>query len=103
MTDVGNLSPAQISALEITERVASGLSLLGFLLVVYTYLLCKGFKKPVNRLIFYAAWSNLGTTIVGFISRDGILAGQDSALCQVSAFLFQMFGGAIATGLCAWL
>ena len=93
MADIGGLSPAQISALTITERVTSALSLLGFLLVVYTYLFCKGFKKPVNRLIFYAAWSNLGSTIVGFISRDGILAGQDSALCQVSAFLFQMFGG----------
>ena len=93
MADAGNLSPAEISALIITERVASGLSLFGFFLVVYTYLFCEGFQKPVNRLIFYAAWSNLGTTIVGFISRDGILAGQDSALCQASAFLFQMFGG----------
>lgn len=93
MTDAGNLSPAQLSALTITERVVSGLSLLGFLLVVYTYLFCEGFKKPVNRLIFYAAWSNLGSTIAGFISRDGNSAGRDSALCQVSAFLFQMFGG----------
>lgn len=88
----GNLSAGEISALTITERVAASLSLLGFLLVVYTYLFCAGFKKPVNRLIFYAAWSNLGSTIVGFISRDGISAGQSSALCQVSAFLFQMFG-----------
>ena len=93
MADKGNLSAAQLSAISITERVTSGLSLLGFLLVVSTYLFCEGFKKPVNRLIFYAAWSNLGSTIVGFISRDGIYAGQDSALCQVSAFLFQMFGG----------
>ena len=93
MADVKGLSSAQISALTITERVTSALSLLGFSLVVYTYLFCEGFKKPVNRLIFYAAWSNLGSTIVGFISRDGILAGQDSALCQASAFLFQMFGG----------
>ena len=93
MADSAGLSPAQVSALTITERVTSALSLLGFLLVVYTYLFCEGFKKPVNRLIFYAAWSNLGSTIVGFISRDGILTGQNSALCQVSAFLFQMFGG----------
>ena len=93
MADDGNLSPAQLSAITITERVISALSLLGFLLVVSTYLFCQGFKKPVNRLIFYAAWSNLGSTVVGFVSRDGIVAGQDSALCQVSAFLFQIFGG----------
>ena len=93
MADVDKLSPSQNSALAITERVCSALSLLGFLLVVFTYLFCEGFKKPVNRLIFYAAWSNLGSTVVGFISRDGIVAGQDSALCQISAFLFQMFGG----------
>ena len=88
-----DLTSPQLAALTITERATSTLSLLGFLLVVYTYLFCEGFKKPVNRLIFYAAWSNLGATIVGFIARDGVPAGRDSALCQTQAFLFQMFGG----------
>ncbi|MDI1487947.1 MAG: hypothetical protein OHK93_007221 [Ramalina farinacea] len=87
------LTQGQLAALTITERTTSALSLLGFLLVVYTFLFCEGFQKPVNRLIFYAAWSNLGSTIVGFISRDGLPAGQASALCQTQAFLFQMFGG----------
>ena len=88
-----DLTPSQLSALQITERLTSALSLLGFLFVVLTYIFCEGFKKPVNRLIFYAAWSNLGTTIVGFISRDGVRAGRDSALCQFQAFAFQYFGG----------
>lgn len=71
------LTQGQLAALTITERTTSALSLLGFLLVVYTFLFCEGFKKPVNRLI----------------SRDGLPAGQASALCQTQAFLFQMFGG----------
>ena len=88
-----DLTPGQLSALTITERITSGLSLAGFLFVIYTYWFCDGFRKPVNRLIFYAQWSNLGTTIVGFIARDALSAGQNSALCQFQAFMFQMFGG----------
>ena len=85
------LSHAQTEALRITEQITSSLSLLGFLFVVYTYLFCDGFRKPVNRLIFYASWSNLGSTIVGFIALHGVSSGQNSALCQFQAFLFQMW------------
>ena len=84
------LSSSQLSALQITERLTSALSLLGFFFVVITYLFCAGFKKPINRLIFYAAWSNLGTTIAGLIAHEGLHAGQGSALCQFQAFAIQM-------------
>ena len=88
-----DLTRSQLSALTITERTTSALSLLGFAFVVYTYWFSPNFKKPVNRLIFYAQWSNLGTTLVGFIARDALHAGASSPLCQFQAFMFQMFGG----------
>ena len=93
MVNYQSLTPSQRTAISITERVSATLSLLAFFLVTGTYLFSTGFRKPVNRLIFYAQWSNLGTTIVGFLSYEGVFAGQDSALCQFQAFLFQMFGG----------
>ena len=85
-----DLSDAQLYALQFTERLTSALSLLGFFFIVYTYLFCKGFAKPINRLIFYAAWGNLGTVVAGLIANNGINAGQDSALCQFQAFVIQM-------------
>ena len=85
-----DLSPSQLNALEYTERVFSALSFLGFLFVVSTYLYGQGFRKPVNRLIFYAAWSNLGTTLAGLIAGNGMTAGDHSFLCQFQAFVIQM-------------
>ena len=94
MTTIGamgmDLSPSQLYAIQFTEQFTSALSLLGFLFIVVTYLLCQGFEKPINRLIFYAAWSNLGTTVAGLIAHHGIDGGQASALCQFQAFVIQM-------------
>ena len=84
------LSPSQLYAMTFTERFTAALSLVGFLFIFFTYVFCKGFEKPINRLIFYAAWSNLGTTIAGLIAHHGLLGGQDSALCQFQSFLIQM-------------
>ena len=56
-----------------------------------TFILSSKFRKPVNRLIFYASWGNLLGNIATLISQDGVRAGQNSALCQVQAFLIQMY------------
>ena len=87
------LSPSELLAMQTTERVTSALSLLGFLFILVTYLGYEEFNKPINRLIFYASWSNLGTTIAGLIGESGVLAGQDSALCQAQAFIIQLYAG----------
>ena len=85
-----DLGESQLYALQFTERFMSTLSLLGFFFIVYTYVFCKAFAKPINRLIFYAAWGNLGTVVAGLIANNGINAGQESALCQFQAFIIQM-------------
>lgn len=50
------LSAKQLHDLEITERVASCFSLVGSGFIFFTFLYSPAFRKPVNRLIFYASW-----------------------------------------------
>ena len=84
---------SQINAFQITERVTSIFSLLGIFFILSTFLLARGFDKPINRLIFFASWSNLGMNIACLIAQDGIAAGVNSSLCQFQAFAIQMFLG----------
>lgn len=85
-----SLTPSQLNAMQITERVSSIFSLLGILFILSTFLLARGFDKPINRLIFFASWSNLGMNIASLIAEDGVVAGQNSSLCQFQAFAIQM-------------
>ena len=83
-------TPKQINAMAITERVTSIFSLLGIFFILSTFLLGRGFDKPINRLIFLASWSNLGMNVATLIAEDGPTAGQHSSLCQFQAFAIQM-------------
>lgn len=49
------------------------------------------FRKPINRLIFYASWGNALCNIATLMSQSGVRAGRDSHLCQFQSFLIQMF------------
>jgi len=80
----------QTNVMAVTERVTSIFSLLGILFILSTFLLGRGFDKPINRLVFFASWSNLGMNIAALIAEDGIAAGRTSSLCQFQAFAIQM-------------
>ena len=114
-------TPSQVNAMMITERVTSIFSLLGILFILSTFLLGRGFDKPINRLFFFASFSNLGMNIASLIAEQGVSAGQNSSLCQFQAFAIQWYVGArlwmlflhdltstlgflgsIPSGLCAW-
>lgn len=84
-------TPSQINAMMITERVTSIFSLLGILFILATFLLGRGFDKPINRLFFFASFSNLGMNIAALIAEDGVSAGQNSSLCQFQAFAIQWY------------
>lgn len=84
------LNPGQINAFAVTERVTSIFSLLGIFFILSTFLLGRGFNKPINRLVFAASWSNLGMNIATLIAEDGVSAGPTSSLCQFQAFAIQM-------------
>ncbi|MCJ1272515.1 hypothetical protein MMC21_000301 [Puttea exsequens] len=85
------LTKDQLHDLEVTERIASCFSLLGTSFILFTFVYSPAFRKPVNRLIFYASWGNTMMNIATLISQTGIRAGGDSHLCQFQGFLIQMF------------
>ena len=85
-TASSGLTPSQTYAISTTERTASVFSLLGAFVIIITFLSDKGFRKPINRLVFYAAWGNIFTNVATIISVNGIgIPG----VCQFQAFLIQ--------------
>jgi hypothetical protein len=88
-------SDRQMNAVEITEKVGSVFSLLGTAFIITTFLSDKSFHKPINRLVFYAAWGNIMSNVATLISTSGISLGLNSSLCQFQAFLIQWY--ALAT------
>ncbi|QGA17825.1 hypothetical protein EYB26_005501 [Talaromyces marneffei] len=93
VSEASLLTAGQIQALIVTERVNAVASILSIIFVVATYLFLPGFNKPINRLIFFASFGNLGSAVAALISENGPLAGESSALCKIQAFLVQMFLG----------
>lgn len=87
--DAMSLSEQQLSAISVTERVCSAISLLGTSIIVVTFLASKSFRKPINRLVFYASWGNIMTNIATLVSQSGIQAGTNSCLCRFQAFFIQ--------------
>ncbi|KAI9754013.1 MAG: hypothetical protein M4579_004889 [Chaenotheca gracillima] len=94
------LTAQQLKAMVVTERVTSCLSIVSIFFILFTYLFASGFNKPINRLIFYASWGNLGVTVASLISEAGPNAGQFAPLCQFQAFMVQMFLGVDAFWAC---
>ncbi|KAL8710865.1 MAG: hypothetical protein Q9220_004669 [cf. Caloplaca sp. 1 TL-2023] len=88
---VSELSSSQLHALETTERVASCFSLIGTIFIILTFTFSSAFRRPVNRLIFYASWGNTLCNVATLMSQSGIRAGENSHLCQFQGFLIQMF------------
>lgn len=92
-------APGQLSAMVITERVGSCVSLAGIFFVITTFMFSSHFNKPINRLIFFASFGNIGSNIASLISEAGptsALSGTGThatPLCQFQAFLVQMFLG----------
>ncbi|KAJ5495568.1 hypothetical protein N7539_000684 [Penicillium diatomitis] len=84
-------TPQQLLAISITERVCSAVSLLGAFVIVTTFMSSWSFRKPINRLVFYASWGNIMANLATLISQSGIHSGVDNPLCQFQAFLIQWF------------
>jgi hypothetical protein len=85
------LSNDQLRILEIVERCASGLSILGITTIIVTFFISPHFRNPINRLILFNAFYNIFDATLTMISVDGPKAGDTSALCQFQAFLNQMY------------
>lgn len=82
-------SESQLFAISTTERVCSAVSLAATSITIVSFICSGSFRKPFNRLVFYASWGNIMANLATVISREGIHAGRDSPLCQFQAFLIQ--------------
>jgi hypothetical protein len=76
-------------AIVIAERVSSIFSVAGAFFIIVTFLWDPRFRKPINRLVFYASWGNLFANVATLISRSGIILGVNAPLCQFQGFLIQ--------------
>lgn len=80
----------ELDAIQMAERISSVFSVLGSFFVIITFSAMEIFRKPINRLVFFATFGNLVTNVATLISRSGVLAGPNSPLCQMQAFIIQM-------------
>jgi hypothetical protein len=79
----------QMAAISITERVCSAISVAASCIIIVTFLGSRNFRRPINRLVFYATFGNVMANIGTLISESGVDHGADSALCQFQAFMIQ--------------
>ena len=87
-----SLSPGQVQVVIALERTGASLSLIGIVLILVTYWLFKRLRTIPNLFIVFASIANIGASIACVIGYDGIIAGEDSALCQAQAFMLDMCG-----------
>ncbi|KAL2845777.1 hypothetical protein BJX68DRAFT_241554 [Aspergillus pseudodeflectus] len=86
-----SLSAGQLAAISATERTCSTVSLIATSIIILSFLSSRSFRKPINRLVFYASFGNIMANVATLISQSGIAAGTNSNLCQIQAFLIQWF------------
>ncbi|KIH94315.1 cAMP receptor (Car4) [Sporothrix brasiliensis 5110] len=85
------ISADQLRALQIVERTASSLSVVGIATIIITFFSSRYFRNPIDRLILINAFYNAFDVTATMISLSGPAAGNGSALCQFQGFLMQMF------------
>jgi hypothetical protein len=85
-----DLTAAQRHTIEHIERLGASISLVGVCLIFITYGFFSRVRTIPNTFIFFASIANVGASIACLIGYAGLLAGDDSALCQTQAFLLEM-------------
>ncbi|RAL07298.1 Nnf1-domain-containing protein [Aspergillus homomorphus CBS 101889] len=85
------LSESHFKAISVTERVCSAVSLFGTFIIVISFLSSSSFRKPINRLVFYASWGNMMANVATLMSQSGVRLGTGSSVCQFQGFLIQWF------------
>lgn len=84
------LSQGVLNAITIIERVGSVLSVIGCIFIIVTFLSSSAFRKPINRLVFYASFGNMLVNVGTLIAR-AFVDKVNSPGCQFQAFLIQQY------------
>lgn len=82
------LPQGAVDAIVILERVTSILSLMGCFFIMGTFISSTAFRKPINRLLFYASFGNVLLNAGSLIARDYV-GNENSVGCQLQAFIIQ--------------
>jgi hypothetical protein len=87
------LTHQQLLAIEVCTRTMSVLSLMGSCFIISTFTLFPPFRRPINRLVFYATFGNILANVATLISTSGIPDDptQLSPLCEFQGVLIQWF------------
>jgi hypothetical protein len=85
-----NLTAKERDTIQHIERLGASISLICVCLIFVAYGLFKRVRTVPNTFIFFASIANVGASIACLIGYTGILAGEESALCQTQAFLLEM-------------
>jgi len=88
---MGTLNARQVLAVQVSERTMSVLSILGSLFIITTFIRWHYFRKPINRLVFYASFGNMLSNVATLISTSALpnQPGSNSNLCELQAVLIQ--------------
>ncbi|KAH6995711.1 hypothetical protein BKA56DRAFT_666011 [Ilyonectria sp. MPI-CAGE-AT-0026] len=85
------LSTRQIDILITIERTGAGCSMAAIVLTALSYWLVKKLRTTPNLFILLASIANAGASTASMMGYDGLDKGEDSALCQSQAFIFEWF------------
>ncbi|KAI8937711.1 hypothetical protein NX059_005412 [Plenodomus lindquistii] len=99
MSLTSSFSVGEYRAIEITTRTTSIISILGSFFVLGTFAAFPYFRKPINRLIFYATFGNLLVNIATLIATSALPRADAldvSSLCEFQGVLIQWFMSADA-------
>ncbi|KAK4672747.1 hypothetical protein QC763_105770 [Podospora pseudopauciseta] len=86
-----NLTSTERDTIQHVERFGASLSLVGVSFIFWAYWMFKRVRTVPNTFILFASIANVGASIACLIGYAGIVAGDDSGLCKVQAFLLEMF------------
>ena len=82
---------SQLWAVDRVERSCSILSVIGCVFTIVTFSISKAFRRPINRMVFYASWGNQVANVTTLMSR-AYINDPNSVGCQTQAFLLQTYG-----------
>ncbi|KAF2270920.1 family A G protein-coupled receptor-like protein [Lojkania enalia] len=87
------LTARQMLAVNVSERVMSVLSILGSSFIMFTFIRWHFFRKPINRLVFFAAFGNILTNIATLMATSAIPEAPVTwtPLCEFQGILIQWF------------
>ncbi|KAJ3338318.1 hypothetical protein HDU91_001264, partial [Kappamyces sp. JEL0680] len=70
---------------QVLLRISSGLSIMGSLAIITSFLAFKSFRIDSNRLVFYMSWYDLIGALSTCLGSLGFAHGTNSLFCQLQA------------------